>query len=86
MPSATKDTFFILNIKVYNNKVTYDITYELLYNTTNTVPGGAIDHDSPLAFNMDLKIQLIIKYKVLNIKKNKDFFTNKYLCWFHTGC
>ena len=29
-----------------------DATYKLLYDTTNTVPGGAIYHDYPLAFNM----------------------------------
>ena len=41
--------FFIFKIKVYNNEITDDTTYELLYDTTNTVPGGAIYHDYPLA-------------------------------------
>ena len=66
----------ILNIiytqyKSYNNKFPYNTTYELLHSATKAVPGGAIDHDYPLAFNMDLKNTLNIKYKVLNIKKNK---------------
>ena len=36
---------YIFKIKVYNNEITDDATYELLYDTTNTVPGGAIYHD-----------------------------------------
>ena len=63
--------FFIFNIKVYNNEFTYDTTYELLYDTTNTVPGGAIYHDYPLAFNINLrnttKTKYTLKYKVLDI-------------------
>ena len=51
----TKCLFYIFNIKVTTAKITYNITYELQYNTTKTVPGGAMDHDYPLAFNMDLK-------------------------------
>ena len=47
--------FYIFNIKVYNNEITDDTTYELLYDTTNTVPGGAIYHDYPLAFNINLR-------------------------------
>ena len=47
--------FFIFKIKVYNNEITDDTTYELLYDTTNTVPGGAIYHDYPLAFNINLR-------------------------------
>ena len=66
-----KLTFFIYNIKVYNNEVTNDTTYEPLYDTTNTVPGGAIYHDYPLAFNIDLRntttTKYTLKYKVLNI-------------------
>ena len=63
--------FFIFNIKVYNNEFTYDTTYELLYDTTSTVPGGAIYHDYPLAFNINLrnttKTKYTLKYKVLDI-------------------
>ena len=47
--------FFILKIKVYNNEITDDTTYELLYDTTNTVPGGAIYHDYPLALKINLR-------------------------------
>ena len=50
---------FILNMKVYGNKITYKITYnttyESLYYTASTVPGGAIYHNYPLAFNIGLK-------------------------------
>ena len=63
--------FFIFNIKVYNNEFTYNTTYELLYDTTSTVPGGAIYHDYPLAFNINLrnttKTKYTLKYKVLDI-------------------
>ena len=63
--------FFIFNIKVYNNEFTYDTTYELLYDTTNTVPGGAIYHEYPLAFNINLrnttKTKYTLRYKVLDI-------------------
>ena len=51
-----RNALFYTQYKSYNNKITYYTTYELLYNTTKTVPGGAIDPDYPLAFNMDLKI------------------------------
>ena len=47
-------SFYIFNIKVTTAKITYNTTYKLLYNTIRTVPGGAIDHDYPLAFNMGL--------------------------------
>ena len=54
--SKSKFVFcFYTQYKSYNSKITYNTTYELLYNTTKTVPGGAIDHDYPLAFNMELK-------------------------------
>ena len=46
---------FYTQYKSYNNKNYLNTTYELLYNATKTMPGGAIDHDYPLAFNMDLK-------------------------------
>ena len=46
--------FYIFNIKVYNNEITDDTTYELLYDTTNTVPGGAIYHDYPLGKMLEL--------------------------------
>ena len=39
-----------------------------------------------LAFSMDLKVTTNIKYKVLDIKKNKRLFYDKYLSRFHTGC
>ena len=57
---------FILSVKVTATKITYNTTYELPYNTTKTLPGGAIEYDYPLAFNMNLKreIYLNIKYKV----------------------
>ena len=60
---------FLFNIKVYNNEITYDTTYELLYDTTNTVPGGAIYHDYPLALNIDLRNTTTntLKYKVLSM-------------------
>ena len=47
--------FFILNIKATITKLPTTLPTKLLYNTTKTVPGGAIDHDYPLVFNMDLK-------------------------------
>ena len=53
--SFIRNFFLFLNLKVYYNKITYNTTYELLYYTTSTVPGGAIYHDYPLAFNKDLK-------------------------------
>ena len=63
--------FYIFNKKVYNNEFTYDTTYELLYDTTNTVPGGAIYHDYPQAFTINLrnttKTKYTLKYKVLDI-------------------
>ena len=69
--STKPQSFFIFNIKVYNNEFTYDTTYELLYDTTNTVPGGAIYHDYPLAFKINLtnttKTKYTLKYKVLDI-------------------
>ena len=54
VPESNKQNiFFIFNIKVYN--IIDHTTYELLYDTTNTVPGGAIYHDYPLAFNTNLR-------------------------------
>ena len=38
---------FLFKMKVYNNEITDDTSYELLYDTTNAVPGGAIYHDYP---------------------------------------
>ena len=37
--------FSIFDIKIYNNKITYDTAYEILYDTKNTVPKGAIYQD-----------------------------------------
>ena len=87
------ELFLYTQYKSYNNKITYNTTYELLYDTTKTVPGGAIDHGYPLEFNIDLKKHLDIKYKVqmemqYNTKykeKEKNFFTNKYFSRFHTA-
>ena len=47
--------FFILNIKIYNNKLPITLPTKLLYDTTKTLPGGAIYRDYPLAFNIKLK-------------------------------
>ena len=74
--------FFYTQYKSYNNKITYNTTYKLLYYITKAVPGGAIDHGYPLAFNIDLKNHLNIGYKVqmemqCNTKykeKQKTFF------------
>ena len=47
--------FFILNAKIYNNILPITLPTKLLYDTTKTLPGGAICHDYPLAFNINLK-------------------------------
>ena len=57
--------FYIFNIKVTTARITYNITYELLYNTTKTVPGEAISHDNLLAININLNRNTIY----LTIKK-----------------
>ena len=65
--------FFILNAKIYNNILPITLPTKLLYDTTKTLPGGAICHDYPLAFNINLKkkkkntSKYTTKYKMLNI-------------------
>ena len=44
-----------LNIKIYNGKIPITLPTKLLYDTTKTLPGGAIYHNYPLAFNINLK-------------------------------
>ena len=70
------------------HEVTHDTTYEPLYDTTNTVPGGAIYHDYPLAFNINLRntttTECTLKYKVVNMNIKKNLFTNNYLSRFIT--
>ena len=63
--------FFILNIKVTITKLpaTLPTNTTKLYNTTKTVPGGAIHHDYPLAFNMDLKKYIYL----LNTRPNTQY-------------
>ena len=85
-----RQNFFIFNVKVYNNEFTYDTTCKLPYDT-NTVPGGAIYHDYPLTFNINLrnttKTKYTLKYKVYTRYKylKQKLFTNNYLSRFHTG-
>ena len=52
-----------------------DTTNELLYDTRNTVPGGALYLDYPLTFNMNLKnmTKYTLKYKVLDVYEKKPF-------------
>ena len=90
--TTKKRPFFILDVEVYYDEVTYDTTYKLLYDTTKTVPGGAIYHDYTLAFNIDIKntTKYTLKYKVLNMKedyifKTKTFLTNNHLSRFQIG-
>ena len=73
--------FYKFNTKVYNNEVTYDTTYELLYDITNTLPGGAIYHDYPLAFNINVRntTKYTLRNQVLNMKKNYIFKTKTFL-------
>ena len=67
--------FFILNAKIYNNILPITLPTKLLYDTTKTLPGGAICHDYPLAFNINLKKEkkntskYTTKYKMLNIRR-----------------
>ena len=67
--------FFILNAKIYNNILPITLPTKLLYDTTKTLPGGAICHDYPLAFNINLKkknkntSKYTTKYKMLNIRR-----------------
>ena len=67
--------FFILNAKIYNNILPITLPTKLLYDTTKTLQGGAICHDYPLAFNINLKKEkkntskYTTKYKMLNIKE-----------------
>ena len=67
--------FFILNAKNYNNILPITLPTKLLYDTTKTLPGGAICHDYPLAFNINLKKEkkntskYTTKYKMLNIRR-----------------
>ena len=70
-----KSFFFILNAKIYNNILPITLPTKLLYDTTKTLPGGAICHDYPLAFNINLKKEkkntskYTTKYKMLNIRR-----------------
>ena len=67
--------YFILNAKIYNNILPMTLPTKLLYDTTKTLPGGAICHDYPLAFNINLKKEkkntskYTTKYKMLNIRR-----------------
>ena len=68
--------FFILNAKIYNNILPITLPTKLLYDTTKTLPGGAICHDYLLAFNINLEkkrkkntSKYTTKYKMLNIRR-----------------
>ena len=61
--------FHILNAKIYNNILPITLPTKLLYDTTKTLPGGAICHDYPLAFNINLKKEKKIHLNIpLNTK------------------
>ena len=57
------------NAKIYNNILPITLPTKLLYDTTKTLPGGAICHDYPLAFNINLKKEKKIHLNIpLNTK------------------
>ena len=46
---------FLFNVNIHNNKLPMTQPTKQLFDTTRTVPGGAIYHDYPLAFNLNLE-------------------------------
>ena len=57
--------FLMLKIKIYNNELPSTLPSKLLHNTTKTVTGRALYPDYPLAFNINLKMQLKIPIIIL---------------------
>ena len=76
---------FILNIKIHNDKRPTTLPARLLYDSTKTVPGGAIYHDFRLAFEINPKQKTKTQQNLpmQNAKSEKNLFTNKYFSWFH---